>query len=70
MPGWNMPAGCTENDPYFNDESEPSDVEAHELECGCVEYSDGDKAMCAEHDAAWQARQGFPYRNTQRKEAA
>lgn len=61
MPGWNMPAGCTENDSYFNDcEPEPKDV-ITERECGCIEHSsDGDVEMCPEHDAEFMAEKGFP----------
>jgi len=55
-----MPAGVTENDPYFNDTTEPDEIQSHELECGCVEYSDGDKDMCPEHDAEFMAEKGFP----------
>jgi len=45
---------------YYDDQDEP-EVESHELECGCVEYSNGDKDMCEQHDREWQAEKGFPY---------
>ncbi len=53
---FNLPPGCYNSDPHFNDE-EPDDdvVEATNLECGCVEYSNGDKDMCETHDAEFMA---------------
>lgn len=47
----NYPAGVSDNDPYFTDESEPDVVEARRLLCGCVEFSNGELQICAEHES-------------------
>lgn len=46
----NYPAGVTDNDPYFTDESEPEDgLEAQRLGCGCLQWSDGTLSLCPAH---------------------